>query len=47
MRAQGYAYGVIGGVGPTEFYARAVGAIAIAAFEPGLYADLLPIEVQD
>ena len=26
----GYAYAIIGGVGPAEFYARAVGAVMIA-----------------
>lgn len=31
MKAQGYAYAVIGGVGPVDFYANAVGAVPIAA----------------
>lgn len=31
MKAQGYAYAVIGGVGPVDFYAKAVGAVPIAA----------------
>lgn len=30
MKAQGYAYAIIGAVGPTEFYAKAVGATPIA-----------------
>ena len=34
QRAQGYAYAIIGGVGPTEFYAKAVGAIAIPGSTP-------------
>jgi predicted N-acetyltransferase YhbS len=37
----GYAYGIIGGAGPTEFYTRAVGAISIADSVPGIYANLL------
>lgn len=35
----GYAYAVIGGVGPAEFYERAVGAIVIPDSTPGIYAD--------
>lgn len=35
----GYAYAVIGGVGPAEFYKRAVGAIVIPDSTPGIYAD--------
>lgn len=42
MKALGYAYAVVGGVGPSEFYARAVGATPIADSDPGIYADLLP-----
>ncbi|HEY6203588.1 MAG TPA: GNAT family N-acetyltransferase [Candidatus Limnocylindria bacterium] len=41
MAAQGYAYAIIGGVGPAEFYANAVGAVAIAGSTPGIYAGLL------
>ena len=41
MRAAGYAYAIIGGVGPAEFYARAVGAVEIADSTPGIYADML------
>jgi len=41
QREQGYAYSIIGGVGPAEFYARTVGAVAIAGSTPGIYADLL------
>ncbi|WP_437311924.1 GNAT family N-acetyltransferase [Sorangium sp. So ce388] len=37
----GYAYGIIGGVGPAEFYARAVGATLIPGSTPGVYADPL------
>lgn len=42
MRALGYAYAVIGGVGPAEFYKKAVGATDIEDSTPGIYADLLP-----
>jgi predicted N-acetyltransferase YhbS len=39
LREMGYAYGIIGGAGPTEFYERAVGAILIPDSVPGIYAD--------
>jgi len=42
MRELGYAYAVIGGVGPREFYERAVGAFEIPGSDPGIYRDLLP-----
>jgi GNAT superfamily N-acetyltransferase len=41
QRAQGYAYAIIGGVGPADFYAKTVGAIAIPASTPGIYAGIL------
>jgi len=41
LREMGYAYAVVGGVGPAEFYARAVGAIVIPDSSPGVYADPL------
>jgi GNAT superfamily N-acetyltransferase len=41
MKQQGYGYAIIGGVGPAEFYARTVGAIAIEGSEPGVYRGLL------
>ncbi|WKA26598.1 GNAT family N-acetyltransferase [Bradyrhizobium roseum] len=41
MRQQGYGYAIIGGVGPAEFYAKAVGAIPIEGSEPGVYRGLL------
>jgi GNAT superfamily N-acetyltransferase len=41
QRAEGYAYAIIGGVGPAEFYAKAVGAIAIPGSTPGIYAGVL------
>jgi predicted N-acetyltransferase YhbS len=41
LRKMGYAYGIIGGVGPAEFYARCVGAVEIPDSTPGIYADPL------
>jgi len=41
MRALGYAYAIIGGVGPAEFYTRAVGAVAIEGSAPGIYRGLV------
>ncbi|HSV72336.1 MAG TPA: GNAT family N-acetyltransferase [Chthonomonadales bacterium] len=41
LRDLGYVYGIIGGAGPTAFYARAVGAEPIAGSEPGIYTDML------
>ena len=41
MAVEGYAYGIIGGVGPADFYAKAVGAVPIAGSTPGIYANLL------
>src|ERR1700681_3516526 len=37
MRGQGFGYAIIGGVGPAEFYAKAVGAVAIEGSEAGIY----------
>lgn len=42
LRELGYAYAVIGGVGPREFYEKACGAIEIPGSDPGTYNDLLP-----
>lgn len=42
LRELGHAYGIIGGVGPAEFYARTVGAVPIEGSSPGVYADILP-----
>ncbi len=41
MRDMGYAYGIIGGVGPIPFYEKAVGATLIPDSIPGIYADML------
>lgn len=42
MRTLGYAYAVIGGVGPEDFYRTCVGATIIEDSTPGIYADILP-----
>ncbi len=41
MAAEGYAYAIIGGVGPADFYAKTAGAVPIAGSTPGIYADFL------
>ena len=45
MGSHGYAYAIIGGVGPTAFYADTVGAVPIAGSSPGIYRD--PLRKQD
>lgn len=37
MREEGYVYGIIGGVGPAEFYEKCVGAMLIPDSTPGIY----------
>jgi GNAT superfamily N-acetyltransferase len=37
MRDDGYAYAIIGGVGPEAYYARTVGATLIEGSSPGIY----------
>lgn len=41
MREMGYAYAIIGGVGPAEFYEKAVGAKIIEGSEARIYQHLL------
>lgn len=41
LRDMGYAYGIIGGAGPVEFYAKAVDATVIPDSKPGIYTNLL------
>jgi GNAT superfamily N-acetyltransferase len=41
MARMGYAYAIIGGVGPAEFYAKVAGAREIEASSPGIYRDRL------
>lgn len=47
LRELGYAYAVIGGVGPAEFYERVAGARLIPDSSPGVYRDPLRPEVKD
>ena len=42
LKESGYVYGVIGGVGPREFYEKAIGAVEIPNSTPGIYRDILP-----
>ncbi|NLI20645.1 MAG: GNAT family N-acetyltransferase [Clostridiales bacterium] len=41
LRAEGYAYAIIGGVGPVPFYEKTVGAVVIPDSDPGIYEDFL------
>ena len=41
MKLKGYAYAVIGAVGPAEFYAKSVGATLIPGSEQSIYKTLL------
>ena len=41
MAANGYAYAIIGGTRPNNFYAEAAGAIVIEGSTPGIYRDQL------
>jgi predicted N-acetyltransferase YhbS len=47
LREMGYAYGIIGCAGPTEFYERAVGATVIPDSVPGIYANPLKRPAND
>jgi len=42
LKEMGYVYGVIGGVGPREFYEKVCGATEIVGSDPGIYRDILP-----
>ena len=44
MWSEGYAYAVIGWVGPEQFYEKTVGAVVIQGSEPGLFRGPLSIE---
>jgi predicted N-acetyltransferase YhbS len=39
LKEMGYAYAIIGGAGPTEFYSRFCGATIITNGQPSIYAD--------
>lgn len=41
MKESGYAYAIIGGVGPAEFYKKAVDAVIIEGSNPGIYKGLI------
>jgi GNAT superfamily N-acetyltransferase len=41
MREQGYAYGIIGGVGPAKYYEKVVNAELIEGSDPGIYKGIL------
>ena len=41
MKEQGYAYGIIGGVGPEIFYTKTVGAVTIEGSDSGIYEPTL------
>ena len=41
LRERGYAYAIIGGVGPVAFYEKCVGARVIPDSTPGIYRDFL------
>ena len=41
LREEGYAYAIIGGVGPIPFYEKTVGATVIPNSDPGVYEDFL------
>lgn len=41
MREAGYAYAIIGGVGPVEFYARHLDVLVIPGSDPGIYRGML------
>ena len=42
LRDSGYAYAIIGGVGPIPFYEAAIGATVIEGSENSIYQDILP-----
>jgi len=41
MKNEGYAYAVIGGVGPRDFYEKTAGAMEIEGSTPGIYKGML------
>ncbi len=44
LREEGYAYAIIGGIGPAEFYRKCADAVLIEGSDPGIYKWML---VQD
>jgi len=47
MRELGYAYAVIGGVGPMEFYEKVCGAFVIPGSEVGIYGPLFELRAAE
>jgi GNAT superfamily N-acetyltransferase len=47
MSDYGYAYGIIGGVGPADFYAKAVGATVIEGSDPGIFRGVMLNDSED
>ncbi len=41
MRDEGYAYAIVGSVGPVNFYEKTVSAIMIEGSDPSIYKDLI------
>ena len=47
MREMGYAYAIIGGVGPRESYEKVCGAFVIPGSEVGVYGSLYQLRAQE
>lgn len=47
MREMGYAYAVIGGVGPAEFYEKVCRAFVIPSSEVGIYGPLFDLRARE
>jgi len=47
MREMGYAYAVIGGVGPAAFYEKVCGAFVIPGSELGIYGPLFELRARE
>ena len=47
LRAQGYAYAIIGWAGPVAFFEKSVGATTIENSEPGIYRGMLRDKMQE
>jgi len=47
MREMGYAYAIIGGVGPREYYEKVCGAFVIPGSEVGVYGSLYQLRAQE
>jgi len=47
MYSKGYGYGIIGGVGPAEFYTKISGATLIPDSTPGIYGGMLRPKTED